>query len=91
MADKPDINRASKEELQRAPGIDEKMAENIVQYRDEHGPFRSAEDLRQVPMIGERRVEQVSSAVKMPDQGGGRGDGGDGGDGGRRGDGGRGR
>jgi competence protein ComEA len=71
MADKPDINRASQEELERAEGIDQTMAEHIVTYREEHGPFRSAEDVKNVPGIGDTRLEQVRGAVSIPGDGGG--------------------
>jgi competence protein ComEA len=74
MADKPDINRASQEELERAEGLDQTMAERIVSYREEHGPFRSTEDVRNVPGIGDSRLEQVRSAVSMPGEGDGQGE-----------------
>lgn len=48
-----DLNTADMYELQRLPGIGEKRARAIVVYREEHGPFRSVEDLVEVSGIGE--------------------------------------
>ena len=39
--------------LQTLPGIGEKRAEDIIAYREAHGPFRIAEDLTRVKGIGE--------------------------------------
>ena len=68
---RPDINTASKEELTRAEGIDGTMADHIIRYREENGPFNSAEDLHKVPGVGETRFEQVRQAVSV--QGGSQG------------------
>lgn len=46
------LNTADVYDLQRLPGIGEKRAQAIVQYREEHGPFQSVEDLTQVSGIG---------------------------------------
>ena len=48
-----DINRADTELLKTLPGIGEAKAEAILRYREEHGAFLRAEDLMQVPGIGE--------------------------------------
>lgn len=47
-----DLNHASEYELRRLPGIGEKRARDIVAYREEHGPFRSVEELDEVDGIG---------------------------------------
>jgi competence protein ComEA len=38
-------------------------AQQIMQYRDEHGPFRSVDDLDAVPGIGPARLEQLRELV----------------------------
>lgn len=50
---KININTADSETLQTLPGIGEKRAEDIIAYREAHGPFRIAEDLTRVKGIGE--------------------------------------
>jgi competence protein ComEA len=52
-----DINASSAEELQRLPGIGPVLAERIVTYRVEHGPFGSVEELIAVNGIGEHTVD----------------------------------
>lgn len=49
---KININTASADELAQLKGVGEKIAESIVQYREEHGPFKSVADLEQVKGIG---------------------------------------
>ena len=52
-----DVNTADIYDLQRLPGIGEKRAQDIIAWREEHGPFPSVEDLDQVPGIGPGIVE----------------------------------
>lgn len=52
-----DVNTATAEELTALPGIGEKRARAIVEYRTEHGPFTYVEDLIRVPGIGEGILE----------------------------------
>ncbi|MHC5034925.1 MAG: ComEA family DNA-binding protein [Planctomycetota bacterium] len=54
-----DVNTASDFELAMLPGIGKKMAQAIVEYRREHGPFASLEDLTRVRGIGRRKVEAI--------------------------------
>lgn len=61
--DKININTASAKELQKLEGVGHTVAERIVHYRQEHGPFKRAEDLRKVEGIGaglwERNRERI--------------------------------
>lgn len=54
-----DLNRASEAELASIPGLGEKLAEQIVEHREEKGEFRSVEDLRKVKGIGPATLERV--------------------------------
>src|SRR4051794_18447701 len=68
-----DVNNASADEIERACGIDGVLAERIVRYREEHGPFTSREDIDQVPGFAEVRTDEVLSVVALPSRRGGRG------------------
>jgi competence protein ComEA len=63
-ADVVDINRADASELSRVlVGVGPAKAEAIIEYREEHGDFRSAEELAEVRGIGlalvERNIERI--------------------------------
>lgn len=51
-APRVNVNAASVDELAGVPGIGVQRAAAIVEYRDQNGPFRSVEDLLDVPGIG---------------------------------------
>ena len=57
------INTATLEELQTIKGIGKKKAEAILQYRKEHGSFRTKDDLLQVKGIGKKALEAIESQV----------------------------
>ena len=60
-----DINTASAEELAEAMnGVGLKKAQAIVQYRQEFGPFKSLENLLDVPGIGASLLERNRSRIK---------------------------
>lgn len=53
------INRASREELERLPGVGPALAARIVEHRERHGPFRRAEHLLVIRGISERRFREL--------------------------------
>ena len=53
------LNRASEEELRTVPGIGAKRAKDILDYRQEHGPFSSVDDLKKVSGIGQKSLEKL--------------------------------
>ena len=58
-ATKVSINRASAEQLAQAlNGVGLKKAQAIVSYREEYGPFKTLDDLKQVPGMGSALVER---------------------------------
>lgn len=52
------LNTASKEELMTLSGIGEKLAERIITYREENGPFASVEEITKVSGIGMNTYEK---------------------------------
>ena len=60
---KVSLASATAEELDELPGVGPVTAQNILDYRAEHGPFRSVDDLDAVPGIGPARVEQLRDLV----------------------------
>ncbi|HMJ54342.1 MAG TPA: helix-hairpin-helix domain-containing protein [Polyangiaceae bacterium] len=61
-----DINEANATEIREAlPGIGEKLAMRIVAYRDQHGPFESANDLTRVQGINEKRVSLMANRISV--------------------------
>jgi uncharacterized protein len=59
------LNTASKHLLTYVSGIGEKMAENIVNFRSENGPFGSREELKKVPRLGEKVFQQASAFMRI--------------------------
>ena len=57
------INRSSREELEKLPGIGPALAARIVEWRERYGPFRRAEHLMMVRGISERRFRQLRPFV----------------------------
>jgi competence protein ComEA len=60
-----DLNRASAAELETLPGIGPAKAAAIIDHREQHGPFRVAGDLREVPGIGERTFQRLAELVTV--------------------------
>lgn len=59
------INRATREELARLPGVGEGIAARIVEHRERYGAFRRAEHLLMVRGISERRFEQLRAFITV--------------------------
>lgn len=59
------LNTASKSLLSYVSGIGEKMAENIVAYRKEHGTFSNRNELKKVNRLGEKAFQQAAAFVRI--------------------------
>lgn len=60
------VNTASKELLTYISGLGPVLAQNIVQYRAENGPFVCRKDLKKVPRLGEKAFEQCAGFLRIP-------------------------
>ncbi len=58
-----DLNRATAEDLDRLPGIGPSTAQAIIDYRDQHGPFGSVDDLLDVRGIGPAKLDAIRELV----------------------------
>ena len=54
-----------RQELETLPGIGEKKALTIVEYREANGPFRAVEELERVKGISERTVDGMRAYVRV--------------------------
>ena len=61
------VNTASKHLLTYISGLGPTLAQNIVNYRAEHGPFTSRKELMKVPRMGEKAFEQSAGFLRIPD------------------------
>jgi uncharacterized protein len=59
------LNTASKSLLSYVSGIGEKMAENIVAFRQENGPFKDRKQLKKVPRLGEKAYQQAAAFIRI--------------------------
>jgi len=58
-----DLNSATAAQLDELPGIGPVTAQKIVDYRQEHGPFTSVDDLDAIPGIGPARIDELRGLV----------------------------
>ncbi len=60
------LNTASKQLLTYVSGLGESLAQHIVDWRSEHGAFRSRKELMKVPRLGEKAFEQCAGFLRVP-------------------------
>ena len=61
------LNTASKHLLTYVSGLGPALAQNIVDYRTENGPFKSRRELLKVPRLGAKAFEQCAGFLRIPD------------------------
>ena len=62
-----EVNTSSKQLLTYVSGLGPQLAKGIVEYRNEHGPFRSKEELKQVSRLGPKAFEQAAGFLRIRD------------------------
>ncbi len=65
MGQKLDLNQVGAEELQVVPGIGPALAERVLAYRQEKGPFRSFQQLDEVKGIGPKLLARMKPWLKV--------------------------
>lgn len=61
------LNTASKSLLTHVSGLGPTLAQNIIDYRTENGPFGSRRDLLRVPRLGAKAYEQCAGFLRIPE------------------------
>jgi uncharacterized protein len=62
-----EVNTASKQILTYVSGLGPALSKNIVEYRNENGPFKSRKELRKVPRLGPKAFEQAAGFLRIHD------------------------
>jgi len=62
---KVNINTASESQLTTLPGIGAVIAGNIIKYREDNGPFKSTEEIKNVNRIGEATFNNIKDMITV--------------------------
>jgi uncharacterized protein len=60
-----DVNTASVALLKQVSGLSASVSENIVAFRNEHGPFKNRAQLKKVPRLGDKAYEQAAGFLRV--------------------------
>lgn len=60
-----DVNNASPSLLNYVSGINSSIAENVVKYKEQNGPFKNREELLNVPKLGKKAYEQCAGFLRI--------------------------
>lgn len=63
--DKVNLNTATKDDLTKIDGVGDKKAEKIIEYRSQHGGFKSPEDLKNINGFGEKTVAKLKDQLSV--------------------------
>lgn len=61
------LNTASKSLLTYVSGLGPQLAQNIINYRNENGAFKSRKELKKVARLGDKAFEQCAGFLRIPD------------------------
>ncbi len=62
-----DVNTASVPLLKRVSGLSQTLVNNIIEYRNSNGAFKSRKELKKVPRFGEKTFEQAAGFLRVPE------------------------
>ncbi|MCC9166810.1 Tex family protein [Pontibacter harenae] len=62
-----EVNTASKQLLTYVSGLGPALAQNIVEYRNQNGPFRTRTELKKVARLGDKAFEQAAGFLRIRD------------------------
>ena len=60
-----DLNTASRDQLMQVKGIGPSLADRIIEFRKEHGPFRRVDDLLKIRGVGEKSLAKLRPHLKV--------------------------
>jgi uncharacterized protein len=61
------LNTASAPLLSHVAGVGKSLAEHIVKHRNQYGAFKSRDELKKVPGVGEHKFQQAAGFLRIPD------------------------
>ena len=62
-----EVNTASKQLLTYVSGLGPQLAQNIIDYRNENGPFKSRQQFKKIPRLGAKAFEQAAGFLRIRD------------------------
>jgi competence protein ComEA len=65
ISNKININSASARDLESLPRVGPVMAQRILSFRKDHGPFQSIDELRQIKGIGEKTLARIRDRITI--------------------------
>lgn len=65
VGNKVNLNDSDKTKLQTINGVGDKKADKIIDYRNQNGPFKSVDDLKNVPGFGEKTVANLRPSLAV--------------------------
>ena len=65
ISEKININRATRKELVKIKGIGPALSGRIMSYREKHGHFKTAEDIKNVKGIGDKTFEKIKRQITL--------------------------
>lgn len=60
-----DVNTASVALLKHVSGLNEQLAKNLVEYRDEHGAFKNRTELKNIARMGDKAFQQAAGFLRI--------------------------